>query len=74
MLTGTKISVEDAEKAALGRVNGAVVFSEIEKAAHIAGDMAMLEAEVNPVIKTLPSGNLEVVALHFLLQPTTGKG
>lgn len=34
------------------------------KAAHIAGDIAMLEAEVNPVIKALRLNNLEVVALH----------
>jgi hypothetical protein len=32
--------------------------------AHIAGDIAMLEGEVNPVIKALRQNNLEVVALH----------
>lgn len=32
MLTGTKISIDDAEKAALSRVNGAVVFSNVERA------------------------------------------
>lgn len=32
MLTGTKISIDDAEKAALGRVAGAVVFSNVERA------------------------------------------
>ncbi len=31
MLTGTKISLDDAEKAALGRVIGAVVFSNVER-------------------------------------------
>ncbi len=32
MLTGTKISIDDAEKAVLGRVGGAVVFSNVERA------------------------------------------
>jgi hypothetical protein len=32
--------------------------------AHIAGDVAMLEPEVNPVIRALRKSNLEVVALH----------
>ncbi|WP_234997089.1 DUF1259 domain-containing protein [Hymenobacter roseosalivarius] len=32
--------------------------------AHIAGDIAMLEHEVNPVIKALRAHNLEVVAVH----------
>jgi len=32
--------------------------------AHIAGDVAMLEPEVNPVVRALRRGNLNVVALH----------
>lgn len=32
--------------------------------AHIAGDIAMLEAEVNAVIRTLRRHNVEIVALH----------
>lgn len=32
--------------------------------AHIAGDIAMLQSEVNSVIKTLRQHNLEVVAVH----------
>lgn len=32
--------------------------------AHIAGDVAMLQSEVNTVIKTLRAHNLEVVAVH----------
>lgn len=32
--------------------------------AHIAGDIAMLQTEVNPVIKALRQNNLEVVAVH----------
>ena len=31
---------------------------------HVAGDVAMLEAEVNPVIRTLRRHGFEVVALH----------
>lgn len=32
--------------------------------AHAAGDVAMLEAEVNPVVKVLRKAGIEVVALH----------
>ena len=32
--------------------------------AHVAGDIAMLEPEVNPVISALRKHHLEVVALH----------
>lgn len=32
--------------------------------AHAAGDVAMLEAEVNPVVKALRKSDIEVVALH----------
>jgi hypothetical protein len=32
--------------------------------AHIAGDVAMLDSEVNAVIKTLRANNMEVVAVH----------
>lgn len=31
MLTGTKISMDEAEKTALGRISGAVVFAAVEK-------------------------------------------
>lgn len=39
-------------------------FAGAADAAHIAGDFAMLEAEVNPVIQALRRNNLEVVAVH----------
>ncbi len=39
-------------------------FAGTPEAAHIAGDFAMLEAEVNPVIKALRTANIEVVAVH----------
>jgi hypothetical protein len=35
-----------------------------KNSAHIAGDIAMLEEEVNTVIRALRANNLEVVALH----------
>lgn len=49
--------------AAIG-LNTWAAFAGERNAAHIAGDVAMLEPEVNPVIKALRRSNLEVVALH----------
>lgn len=45
-------------------LNTWATFAGTPDAAHIAGDVAMLEAEVNPVIRALRANNLEVVALH----------
>jgi hypothetical protein len=39
-------------------------FAGEADAAHIAGDVAMLAPEVNPVIKALRANDLEVVAVH----------
>ncbi|OGX88904.1 DUF1259 domain-containing protein [Hymenobacter glacialis] len=49
--------------AAIG-LNSWAAFAGKQADAHIAGDVAMLEAEVNPVIKALRAHNLEVVAVH----------
>jgi hypothetical protein len=49
--------------AAIG-LNSWAAFAGKQADSHIAGDIAMLEAEVNPVIKTLRAHNLEVVAVH----------
>nr|WP_242920649.1 DUF1259 domain-containing protein [Pontibacter liquoris] len=48
---------------AMGLNSWASLAGSQEKA-HIAGDIAMLEHEVNPVINTLRENNLEVVAVH----------
>ncbi len=53
-----------AEMTANIGLNSWAAFTGTPETAHIAGDMAMLESEVNPVIKALRSNNLEVVALH----------
>lgn len=45
-------------------LNSWAAFAGEANAAHIAGDIAMLEPEVNAVIKALRRNNLEVVALH----------
>jgi len=45
-------------------LNSWAAFAGETGAAHIAGDIAMLEPEVNQVIKALRRNNLEVVALH----------
>ncbi len=58
------ITAMDAEMTANIGLNSWASFAGTADAAHIAGDMAMLEAEVNPVIKALRQNNLEVVALH----------
>jgi hypothetical protein len=49
--------------AAIG-LNSWAAFAGKHADAHIAGDVAMLEHEVNPVIKALRAHNLEVVAVH----------
>ncbi len=53
-----------AEMTANIGLNSWASFAGESGAAHIAGDMAMLEAEVNAVVRALRSNNLEVVALH----------
>ena len=49
--------------AAIG-LNSWAAFAGKQADAHIAGDIAMLESEVNLVIKALRAHNLEVVAVH----------
>lgn len=53
-----------AEMTASIGLNSWASFAGNKHQAHIAGDIAMLEQEVNPVIATLRKHNLEVVALH----------
>jgi hypothetical protein len=57
MAMGTQITT------AMG-LNSWAAFAGEKDGAHIAGDIAMLEPEVNPVIRALRKSNLEVVALH----------
>ncbi len=45
-------------------LNTWAAFAGSPEAAFIAGDFAMLEAEVNPVVKALRSRDIEVVAVH----------
>jgi hypothetical protein len=45
-------------------LNSWASFAGKQNDAHIAGDIAMLQSEVNSVIKTLRAHNLEVVAIH----------
>ncbi len=45
-------------------LNSWASFAGKQDDAHIAGDMAMLQSEVNSVIKALRQHNLEVVAVH----------
>jgi hypothetical protein len=49
--------------AAIG-LNTWAAFAGEPDTAHVAGDVAMLEPEVNPVIKALRAHDLEVVAVH----------
>ncbi|WP_018622820.1 DUF1259 domain-containing protein [Spirosoma luteum] len=53
-----------AEMTAAIGLNTWASFAGKQDAAHMAGDVAMLESEVNSVIKTLRSHRIEVVALH----------
>jgi hypothetical protein len=63
-----------AEMTAAIGLNSWASFAGKQDAAHIAGDIAMLEYEVNDVVKVLRKNNLEVVALHHHMlgeQPRT---
>jgi hypothetical protein len=53
-----------AEMTAAIGLNSWASFAGTAERSHIAGDMAMLAPEVNPVIRALRRNNLEVVALH----------
>jgi hypothetical protein len=58
------VTAMGAEMTAAIGLNTWASFAGTADDAHIAGDVAMLEPEVNPVIKALRKNNLEVVALH----------
>lgn len=63
-----------AEMTAAIGLNSWASFAGKQEAAHIAGDIAMLEGEVNNVVKALRKNKLEVVALHHHMlgeQPRT---
>lgn len=69
-----RIMAMGAEMTASIGLNSWAAFAGTAEAAHVAGDMAMLEGEVNPVIRALRQNNLEVVALHHHMlgeQPRT---
>ena len=53
-----------AEITAANGLNSWASFAGSMERAHVAGDIAMLEPEVNPVIAALRKHRLEVVALH----------
>ncbi len=58
------IKAMGAELTAAIGLNSWASFAGSKDNAHIAGDIAMLDYEVNPVIKALRANNLEVVAVH----------
>ena len=59
-----KVTAMEAEMTASIGLNTWAAFAGERDAAHIAGDVAMLEPEVNRVVHALRRNNLEVVALH----------
>ncbi|GAA4455866.1 DUF1259 domain-containing protein [Nibrella saemangeumensis] len=63
-----------AEMTAAIGLNSWASFAGKQSDAHIAGDIAMLDGEVNNVVKALRQHNLEIVALHHHMlgeQPRT---
>ncbi|WP_421830191.1 DUF1259 domain-containing protein [Larkinella sp.] len=69
-----KIIAMGAEMTAAIGLNSWASFAGKQSDAHIAGDIAMLEGEVNSVVRTLRQHKLEVVALHHHMlgeQPRT---
>ncbi len=59
-----RVMAMGAEMTSAIGLNSWAGFAGTKDSAHVAGDIAMLEAEVNPVIRALRQNNLEVVALH----------
>ncbi|WP_207420709.1 DUF1259 domain-containing protein [Desertivirga brevis] len=59
-----KITAMGAEMTPSIGLNSWASFTGTRENAFIAGDIAMLEGEVNPVVRSLRSNNIEVVALH----------
>jgi len=59
-----KIVAMGVEVTASIGLNSWASFTGKQEDAHIAGDIAMLQSEVNDVIKALRKNNLEVVAVH----------
>ena len=59
-----KVMAMGAEMTAAIGLNSWASFAGTMERAHVAGDIAMLEPEVNPVIAALRQHGLEVVALH----------
>ncbi|QHV94032.1 DUF1259 domain-containing protein [Spirosoma endbachense] len=69
-----QITAMGAEMTAAIGLNSWASLAGQQSGAHIAGDIAMLESEVNSVVKILRKNNLEVVALHHHMlgdQPRT---
>lgn len=58
------VTAMGAEMTANIGLNSWAAFAGNQNAAHIAGDVAMLESEVNSVIRALRQNNFEIVALH----------
>jgi hypothetical protein len=59
-----KVVAMGAEITAAIGLNSWASFAGSREAAHICGDIAMLESELNPVVKALHANNLDVVAIH----------
>jgi len=59
-----RVMAMDAELTAAIGLNSWAAFAGQREKAVIAGDVAMLEQEVNPVIRTLRQNGLEIVAVH----------
>ncbi|MBC6699525.1 DUF1259 domain-containing protein [Hymenobacter sp. BT190] len=59
-----RVLMMNTEMTAAMGLNSWAAFAGRQANAHIAGDIAMLEHEVNPVIRTLRAHQLEVVAVH----------
>ena len=62
------ISANGTEITAAIGLNSWAAFAGDRDNAHIAGDIAMLDPEFNPVIRALRKNDLEVVAVHSVAQ------
>jgi hypothetical protein len=58
------VKMEGAEMTASMGLNTWVAFAGDNERAHVAGDVAMTAKEVNPVVRALRRGGIEITAVH----------
>jgi hypothetical protein len=64
VVVGRTVQVDGHPMGAAMGVNTWAAFSGVDKAATVDGDFAVLESELQPVLRTLTQSSIQVVAIH----------